>query len=145
MSHLDKNGSGHGMRNSDGSVGKWTHAGQPVQDFKIPDAVIHILRQNGRIAKDLDHPAAFPVALPEYIMLAFTAADEIVYEPFSGSGTSLLAGERCGRQVRAAEIAPEYVDVAMIRFSRAHPDIPAILQSTGQIFEEVRACRMGDP
>jgi hypothetical protein len=41
MSHLDKNGSGHGMRNPDGSVGKWTHAGQPVQDFKIPDAVIH--------------------------------------------------------------------------------------------------------
>jgi hypothetical protein len=72
------------------------------------------------------------------MMLAYSGENEIVYEPFSGSGSSLLAGERCNRLVRAAEIAPEYVDVAVIRFTRALPDIPAILQSTGQTFEEVR-------
>jgi DNA modification methylase len=77
-------------------------------------------------------------------MLAFTAADEIVYEPFSGSGTSLLAGEHCGRQMRAVEIAPEYVDVALTRFTRAHPEIQPILAASGKTFEEVTHERQSD-
>jgi DNA modification methylase len=109
-----------------------------VQEYRIPESIISIGRQAGPVGKDIDHPAVFPVGLPEHIMLAYSDENEIVYEPFSGSGSSILAGERCNRLVRAAEIAPEYVDVAVIRFTRTHPDIPAILQSTGQTFEEVR-------
>jgi len=136
--HLDNNGFGTNIRNRDGTSGNWTHTGRPVQEYRIPDSLISIGRQAGPVGKDIDHPAVFPVGLPEHIMLAYSEENEIVYEPFSGSGSSLLAGERCNRQVRAAEIAPEYMDVAVIRFTRAHPDIPAILQSTGQTFEEVR-------
>ena len=84
----------------------------------------------------------FPVGLPEHIMLAYSDEGDVVFEPFGGSGSSMLAGERCNRQVRAVEVAPEYVDVAVIRFTRAHPEIPAILQATGQTFEEVRATRL---
>jgi DNA modification methylase len=138
FSHLNEKGIGSNIRNRDGTSGAWTHAGQPVQEYRIPDSVICLRRQSGPIGKDIDHPAVFPVGLPEHIMLAYSDENEIVYEPFSGSGSSLLAGERCNRLVRAAEIAPEYVDVAMIRFTRAHPDIPAILHATGQTFEEVR-------
>lgn len=138
VGHLDTDGSGTDIRNRDGSPGRWTHTGRPVQEYRIPDSIISIGRQAGPVGKDIDHPAVFPVGLPEHIMLAYSDENEIVYEPFSGSGSSLLAGERCNRLVRAAEIAPEYVDVAVIRFTRAHPDIPAILQSTGQTFEEVR-------
>ncbi len=144
IGHLDAEGRGTDIRNRDGCPGQWTHAGRPVQEFRIPDSVISIGRQSGPVGKDIDHPAVFPVALPEHIMLAYSDENEIVYEPFSGSGSSLLAGERCKRKVCAAEIAPEYVDVAVIRFTRAHPDIPAILESTGQSFEEVRHARRSE-
>ncbi len=143
LQHLDTNKSGKNLRNPDGSDSSWSHNGTPVQDFRIPDALISITRQNVPIGKDIDHPAVFPVGLPEHIMLAYSDKNDIVFEPFGGSGSSMLAGERCARQVRAVELAPEYVDVSVIRFTRAHPEIPAILQATGQTFEEVRAERLG--
>lgn len=146
VEHTEKGGTGTDIRNKDGKPGTWTHSGRPTQDFRIPDSVIAIRRQAGPIGgkdgKDIDHPAVFPVGLPEHIMLAYSDVGDIVYEPFSGSGSSLLAGQRCGRHVRAVELAPEYVDVAVTRFTRAHPDIPAILLSTGQTFAEVRAERL---
>ena len=40
----------------------------------------------------------------------------IVLEPFSGSGTTIIAAEQTGRRARAMEITPEYCDVAIRRF-----------------------------
>ena len=45
---------------------------------------------------------------------------DLVFEPFNGSGTSLLAAQRTRRRCRAVEIAPEYVDVAIRRFQQNH-------------------------
>ena len=95
----------------------------------------------GRIGVGLDHPAVFPVALPEHVMAAFSDPGDPVFEPFNGSGSSLLAAERTGRQCRAVEIAPEYVDVAIRRFRQNHPDIAVTLAATGQSFDEVAAER----
>jgi len=62
-SHLRADGSSTAMRGKDGEVGGWTHAGQPTQDYRIPDSVIRIMRHKGKIGRDIDHPAVFPVAL----------------------------------------------------------------------------------
>jgi DNA modification methylase len=133
------------LRLKHGEVGKWTHEGRPTQGFRIPDSVIRVTRQRGRIEKeaDLDHPAPFPVKLSEHIMLAYTNQGDVVFEPFCGSGSSLLAGQRTGRKVRAVDIAPEYVDVAVKRFQKHHPDLPAILEATSRSFEEVVKERLG--
>jgi DNA modification methylase len=129
------------MRNKAGEVGGWTHAGTPTQEYRIPDSVIRIMRHKGKIGKDIDHPAVFPVALPEFVIQAFTDQDDIVYEPFGGSGTTLLACQRTDRQCRSVEIAPEYVDVAIQRFQQNFPGIPVSLSDTGQAFAEVAAAR----
>ena len=42
---------------------------------------------------------------------------ELIYEPFSGSGTTIIAGENLGRKVRAIEISPAYVAVALQRWA----------------------------
>ena len=42
-----------------------------------------------------------------------------MYEPFSGSGTQIVAAENLGRQARAVEIAPAFVAVALDRYLRA--------------------------
>lgn len=139
--HLDEEGF---LRNADGSINKWNHAEQPTQSHRIPDSVIRIQSQRGGIGKGIDHPAVFPVALPTHIMLAFSDPDDICYEPFCGAGTSLLAAHKTGRVLRAVEISPAYVDVAIIRFRRVYPDIPITLASNGESFEEVYARRLAE-
>jgi DNA modification methylase len=141
-SHLRADGSSTAMRGKDGQVNGWTAAGQPTQDFRIPDSVIRVMRHKGKIGQDIDHPAVFPVALPEFVIEAYTEAGDIVFEPFGGSGTTMLAAQRTGRVCRMVEIAPEYVDVAIKRFQQNHPDVPVTLVSTGQSFNDVAKERL---
>jgi DNA modification methylase len=140
-SHLRPDGSSTAMRNKAGEVGGWQHAGLPTQETRIPDSVIRLMRHKGKIGKDIDHPAVFPVALPEFVITAFTDPNDLVFEPFGGSGSTLLACQRTGRQGRAVEIAPEYVDVAIQRFQQNYPEVPVTLESTGEAFAEVTAVR----
>lgn len=82
------------------------------QDFKIPDSVVRVNRnsQDGRL-----HPATFPVALPSFVMNCWGG---IAYEPFSGSGTTIIAAEQLGRECFAMEISPLYCDIAVKRFEK---------------------------
>jgi tRNA G10 N-methylase Trm11 len=63
-----------------------------------------------------------------------------VYEPFSGSGTTIIAGEQSGRRVLAIELNPIYVDVAIKRW-QAFTGKQATLEATGQTFEDVADAR----
>lgn len=141
-SHLRPDGSSTAMRNKAGEVGGWQHAGLPTQETRIPDSVIRLMRHKGKIGKDIDHPAVFPVALPEFVIEAYSEEGDRVFEPFGGSGSTLLACQRTGRQGRAVEIAPQYVDVAIQRFQQNYPEVPVTLESTGQTFEEIKRERV---
>ncbi len=63
-----------------------------------------------------------------------------VYEPFSGSGTTIIAGEQSGRRVLAIELNPIYVDVAIKRW-QDFTGKKATLEATGQTFEDVADAR----
>jgi len=65
---------------------------------------------------------------------------QAVYEPFSGSGTTIIAGEMTGRAVHAIEIAPAYIDVAVKRWEQ-FTGKKATLESDGRTFEEIAAAR----
>ena len=139
--HIRADGSATAMRAKDGTVLKLNHTGRPVQDFRIPDSVVEVTRQRGRIGDGIDHPAVFPVGLPKFFIEAYTDTGETVFEPFSGSGTTILAGQITGRRVRAIELAPEYVDVALRRWMRHNPDSVPVLQQSGMAFDDVAAER----
>lgn len=64
-----------------------------------------------------------------------------MFEPFAGSGTTLLAGQRSGRRVRAIELAPAYVDLAIARWRLLHPDLPVTLAEDGRDYDAVAAAR----
>ena len=113
--HLRKDGSSTALRKADGTVTAWTHAGSATQNFRVPDSVLRFMRHKAR-GIEVEHPAVFPVALVEFVIDAYSNAGEIVYEPFAGSGTSIVAGERTGRCVMAIDIAPQYVDIAVLRW-----------------------------
>lgn len=72
------------------------------------------------------HPTMKPVELFEILVRNSSRSGEIVYEPFSGSGTTLIACERLGRRCRAVEIAPGYVAVSLQRWADATGKTPVL-------------------
>lgn len=73
------------------------------------------------------HPAAFPVDLPSGFISCYSAIDEIIVDPFLGSGTTLIACERLGRRCRAVEISPAYCAVAIERWAQMTGGEPELL------------------
>jgi len=61
---------------------------------------------------------------------------QAVYEPFSGSGTTIIAGETTGRHIYAIELNPAYVDVAVTRWQNFTGQ-KAIHEATGKTFDEM--------
>ena len=87
------------------------------------------------------HPTVKPVALLEDAMLDITDVDDLVIEPFLGSGSLLIAAEKTGRVVRAVEIAPAYVDLALRRWMKLTGKV-ATLAGAGESFEAVAERRL---
>ncbi len=67
-------------------------------------------------ATDAGHPTSKPVELFAIPMRQHTAVGDVCYEPFSGSGSQLIAAEQLQRRCHAIEISPVYVDVAVRRW-----------------------------
>ena len=139
--HLRADGSSTALRGKDGGALAWSHEHQPTQAMRIPDSVIRVMRHKGKLGRGIDHPAVFPVTLPTFVIEAYSDVGEMVYEPFGGSGSTLIACERTGRVCRAVEIAGEYVDVAIERIRQQLPGLPITLEATGQSFDAVAAER----
>lgn len=98
------------FRNPNGSLKHFTQERTPIQNTKIADSVVRVSPAS---ANREDHPAVFPIALPEQFMQAYDC--DIWYEPFCGSGTSIIAAHRTGRRCVGCEISPKYADVCLAR------------------------------
>jgi DNA modification methylase len=68
------------------------------------------------LKNDTGHGTQKPVECMRRPILNNSAPGEAVYEPFSGSGTTIIAGEMTDRRVLAVELDPAYVDVAVRRW-----------------------------
>jgi len=64
------------------------------------------------------HCAAFPVELPKRHVLLYTKKGESVFDPFSGSGSTLIACEKTNRRCFALEISPLYCQVIIERWEK---------------------------
>jgi DNA modification methylase len=70
----------------------------------------------GRMEELRSYPSAKPVALVTDAIKDCTWQGDIVLDTFCGSGSTIIAAERVGRQARALEIEPRFVDVAIRRW-----------------------------
>jgi len=77
--------------------------------------------------KDRVHPTQKPVEVVEIPIRNSAPLGGIVYEPFSGSGTTIIAAENLSRQCRAVEISPGYVAVALERYATAFGIEPELI------------------
>jgi DNA modification methylase len=87
------------------------------------------------------HPTVKPRALLEDALLDVSARDEIVLEPFAGSGSTLIAAEATGRICRAIEIDGVYCDAITCRWQEMTGG-EAILKETGETFATVKGQRL---
>lgn len=78
------------------------------KELVYPTNVIH----KSPVAHNTGHSAAFPEWLPEFFVNLFTDPDDVVLDPFSGSGTTYRVAERLGRVPIGIEIDPEWVQHA---------------------------------
>lgn len=88
-----------------------------------------------------DHPTAKPVALWVPPINNHTKPGGLMYEPFSGSGSQIIAAESTGRRCYAMELSPRYVDVAVRRW-QDHTGKQATLEGDGRSFAQIEAERL---
>ena len=84
------------------------------------------------------HPTMKPVELVERAIGNSSRENEIILDPFGGSGTTLIACEHMSRQARLLELDPKYVDVIVLRWQEQTGEA-AILDGDGRTFTELAA------
>jgi DNA modification methylase len=96
----------------------------------------------GSDEEKFDHPTQKPVELMRRPILNHTRRDELVYDPFLGSGTTLAAAELTQRACLGLELDPKYVDVIILRWQGLTGQ-QATLDGDGRTFEQIKAERVG--
>jgi DNA modification methylase len=94
---------------------------------------------NKPVKNDL-HPTMKPVALVERAIRNSSKSRDIVLDPFGGSGSTLIACEKAGRQARLVELDPKYCDVIIRRF-QDYSGMAAVLDADGRSYEGIAAGR----
>lgn len=86
------------------------------KDFR--GTVPNIFRLQSRSGKEFSkiHKATFRVELPEYFIKTF--CEESVIDPFAGTGTTMIAAEKCGVRSFNIELDPKYCDVIVARWEK---------------------------
>jgi len=85
---------------------------------------------------DTNHGTQKPVECMRRPILNNSSPGQAVYEPFSGSGTTIIACEQTGRVCHAIELSPAYADLALKRW-QDYTGKKATLEATGELFDEL--------
>ncbi len=126
------------MRQEDGS---WTLlldgklyrlTGENLCIEELPGTVINIPKP----PKNADHPTPKPVELVEVCVSNSSRSGGIVFEPFSGSGSTIIASERLGRCCHAMELDPRYAQVDIVRWQN-FTGKQAVREADGKLFDEL--------
>ena len=70
-------------------------------------------------ARRVGHPAPFPVALPEHLIRMYTYVDDLVLDPFVGSGSALVAAALLDRRYVGYDLDPNYIEISRKRVAEA--------------------------
>lgn len=121
----------------------WQKGHKPKHDGNNGHAITSVweLDWEGKArAGKTEHPTQKPVEIFAIPMRKHTKEGEICYEPFSGSGSQIIAGEKCHRRVFAMEISPPFVDAAIRRWEK-YTGKQAVLEETGNTFADTERDR----
>jgi DNA modification methylase len=106
------------------------------QGARDQDSVWKIGKDRKGDDKQTNHGTQKPVEVMLRPILNNSSAGQAVYEPFCGSGTTLIASEKSGRCCLAMELDPKYVDVIINRW-QDYTGQQATLEATGQTYDQL--------
>lgn len=109
-------GKGKSLVKNQGTVGEEWFAGRADEGMAYPGNRLPTFAGSHTA---LGHGAAYPVGLPEFFIKAYSDAGDIVFDPFMGSGTTLLAADKVSRIAYGTEISPAYCDMIVARWEKA--------------------------
>jgi adenine-specific DNA-methyltransferase len=85
------------------------------------------------------HPCQFPVELVERLVLSLTNAGDLVFDPFLGVGSTIIAANRHGRRGAGSEIQAEYCKIAEARILSAQAGTLAVRPMGKPVFDHTKA------
>lgn len=114
LNHLSDNDMIRDETSNDSGFGK-NVSNWAVRRKAYPTNVIHMATECGNV----QHSAAFPEALPSWFIKLFTNKNDVVLDPFMGSGTTAVASIHLNRSFIGMEIQEEYYNLALERIHNA--------------------------
>lgn len=112
------------------------------KDSWFGDKTQSTLWEENKPAANRLHPTMKPIELIERALVNSSKAGDLVVDLFGGSGSTLIACERCNRKARLLEIDPRYVDVIVRRWEE-YTGQQAVLEGDGRTFDVVAEQRVG--
>jgi site-specific DNA-methyltransferase (adenine-specific) len=97
------------------------------KNWVYPTNVLHLATE----CANRSHSATFPVSLPEWFIKLLTREDEIVIDPFIGSGTTALACIKLNRHYLGIELQDKYYNLALKATKGAQLKLPMTLAASG--------------
>jgi site-specific DNA-methyltransferase (adenine-specific) len=80
-------------------------------------------------AKKVGHPAPFPVELPYRLIQLYTYSNEVILDPFMGSGQTALAALKSGRRYVGFELVEDYLTLAKSRIEQTRNKVDDVIES----------------
>ena len=93
------------MKNSSGGV-------STIEKDEFMESTLSIWNINPEKAKKIGHPAPFPVELPKRFINLYSFKEDLVLDPFIGSGTTAVASKLMERNYVGYEINKDYIEIA---------------------------------
>lgn len=109
----------------------WIEGNQPDQARRPPSDAKTVWEIDQKGDTDGIHPTQKPVEVIRRPVEWHTRPNEVIYEPFGGSGTALIAAEQTGRACYAIELSPAFCDVILQRWASQTGRTP-VHADTGQ-------------
>jgi len=93
----------------------WSNAGGPARIYahRWMGLLKDSEREDSRV-----HPTQKPVALMTWVLRAYTDSEDVICDPYMGSGSTLVAAKALGRKSIGIEISQEYCDIAVKRLAQ---------------------------
>jgi DNA modification methylase len=109
--HLQHEDVLYGWKPGPGRVGRGDHPGSRWYGDHAQSSVFAV----DRPSRSAEHPTIKPVELVSWMLANSSRPGDAVYDPFLGSGTTLVAAHRLGRVCYGCELEPRYADVVLRR------------------------------
>ncbi len=118
-----KSGSGFGK-----NISNWINRG-----LVYPNNVLYLPTECG----NKNHSAAFPEALPEWFIKLFTKENDLVLDPFMGSGTTIMVAAKMQRNAFGIDLLPEYYE-SVSKQVEEFKESPQFLFTNGNLYDSLK-------